>query len=106
MLFFKDIELLKLPLFCNALSKNLSDNNTNNAPIEKPIAGNTHAMYPSSPDKSIAGASNDQNEDAIITPALNPNIVFKTFLFISLKKHTTNEPNAVTPHVNVVAMRA
>ena len=60
-LFFKDVELLKLPLFFNALSKNLSDNSTNNAPMEKPIAGNTHSMYPSSPDKSIAGASNDQN---------------------------------------------
>ena len=63
-------------------------------------------MQPSSPDKSIAGASNDQNDEAIITPALNPSIVFNTFLFISLKKQTTSEPSAVTPQVNVVAIRA
>ena len=48
---------------------------------------------------------NDQNDAAIITPALNPRIVSNTFLFISLKKHTTNAPSAVIPQVNIVAIK-
>ena len=63
-------------------------------------------MYPSSLESSIAGDSNDQNEAASITPALNPKIVFNTFLFIFLKKHTIRAPSAVTPHVKVVAISA
>lgn len=59
----------------------------------------------SSSARSIAGAIKDQNAAAIITPALNPRMVSKTFLFISLKKHTTNAPNAVIPHVNIVAIK-
>ena len=34
----------------------------------------------------------DQKEAAIITSALKPSIVSKTFLFTFLKKHTTNAP--------------
>ena len=60
-------------------------------------------MYPSSSDSSIAGASKDQNEAAIITPPLKPKMVSNTLLFISLKKKTTTAPSDVTPHVNIVA---
>jgi len=105
-LLFKDSELLSPFLFFNVLSKNLSDNRTNMPPTANPAAGSTHSMYPSSPDKSIAGASKDQNEAAIITPALKPKIVFNTFLFTCLKKQTTRAPNAVIPHVNNVAINA
>ena len=102
-LLFNDSELFNPFLFFNVLSRNLSDNRTNMPPIAKPAAGSTHSMYPSSPDKSIAGASKDQNEAAIITPALKPKIVLSTFLLTCLKKQTTNAPNAVIPHVNIVA---
>ena len=63
-------------------------------------------MYPSSKDKSIAGASKDQKEAAIITPALNPKIELNTFGFIFLKKQTISAPSAVTPQVKVVAISA
>ena len=52
------------------------------------------------------GSNNDQNEAAIITPALKPKMVFNTFLFTSLKKHTINAPKRVIPQVKVVAIRA
>ena len=86
------------------MSKNLSDSNTNKPPAIKPIAGSSHSMYPSSDDKSSEGSKSDQNDAAIITPALNPNIVSNTFLFTSLKKQTTRAPKAVTPHVKIVAI--
>lgn len=54
----------------------------------------------------MAGASNDQKDAATITPALNPKIVFNTLRLTSLKKHTVSDPNAVTPHVNIVASNA
>lgn len=60
----------------------------------------------SSSDNSIAGANSDQKDAAIITPALKPKIVFNTFRLTSLKKHTVSEPNAVIPHVNIVANNA
>lgn len=63
-------------------------------------------MYPSSSDKSMEGANNDQNDAAIITPALKPKIVFSTFLFTVLKKQTVSDPIAVIPHVNIVAISA
>ena len=97
---------LPSPLFFKALSKNLSENKTNNPPIIKPSAGITHGIYPSSTDLSIAGDKSDQKDAAIITPALKPKIVFKTFLFKSLKKQTVKAPKAVIPHVNVVAISA
>ena len=90
MLFLSDTALLTSFLPFNTLSKNLSDNRTNSAPVIKPTAGNSHAMYPSSSDSSIEGASSDQNDAAIITPALKPKIVFSTFLFTVLKKHTVS----------------
>lgn len=94
------------PLFflLKVLSKNLSDTKTNIPPNAKPIVGNIHSMYPNSSDSSNAGASKDQNDAAIITPALNPSIVANIFLFISLKKQTTKAPIAVIPHVNIVAI--
>lgn len=106
MLLFNDPLPSMLFLFFSILSKNLSDISTNNPPVIKPIAGNAHAMYPSSCDKSIDGSNKDQNAAAIITPALKPNIVFSILLFTSLKKQTTRAPNAVTPQVNVVANNA
>ena len=93
-------------LFFSTLSKNLSDNNTNSPPIINPRVGNSHCMQPNSKDNSIDGESNDQKDAAIITPALKPKIVFNTFLFTCLKKQTTSDPNAVTPQVNIVAMKA
>ena len=41
---FNEFEFLRLFLFFKALSKNLSDINTKNPPIIKPIAGSTQAM--------------------------------------------------------------
>ena len=41
-----------------------------------------------------------------MTPALKPRIVFNTFLFTSLKKHTISAPKRVIPQVKVVAIRA
>ena len=93
-------------LFLSTLSRNLSENSTNNPPIVKPIVGGNHTMYPSSEERSIEGASKDQNEAAIITPALKPKTVFNTFLLTSLKKQTMSAPKAVIPHVNVVAISA
>ena len=106
MLFLNESAFRRFFLFFNTLSRNLSDNSTNKLPIINPVAGNNHTMYPSSVDKSIAGESKDQNEAAIITPALKPKIVFKTFLFTSLKKQTTREPRAVIAQVKRVAISA
>lgn len=101
-----DSDVLKFFLFFSTLSKNLSDNNTNIPPETNPIDGINHCIYPNSKDKSIAGKINDQNDAAIITPALNPKTVSNIFLLTSLKKHTTKEPDAVIPHVNIVAINA
>ena len=106
MLLFNDLLFFKFPFSFNALSKNLSENNTNKPPVINPIVGNSHAMYPSYSDNSIEGDSNDQNDAAVITPALKPKIVLNTFLFIFLKKHTVRAPKAVIPHVNIVAINA
>ena len=57
-------------------------------------------------DLSIAGDKSDQKDAAIITPALKPKIVFKNFLFKSLKKQTVKAPKAVIPQVKVVAINA
>ena len=92
-------------LFLSILSKKLSDNNTNSPPAINPSVGKIHIMYPSSADNSMEGAINDQKAAAIITPALNPKTVSKTFLFISLKKKTTSAPSKVTPQVNVAAIK-
>ncbi|MPN21373.1 hypothetical protein SDC9_168752 [bioreactor metagenome] len=54
----------------------------------------------------MAGAKRDQKLAAIITPAANPIIASKTFLFIFLKKNTNAAPSAVTPQVNKVASNA
>jgi len=55
---------------------------------------------------SIAGSNNDQKLAAIITPAAKPNIEFKIFSFIDLKKKTIAAPSAVTNQVNRVAINA
>ncbi len=90
---FNESASFKSFLLFNTLSRNLSDNSTNRPPTAKPIVGGNHTMYPSSADKSIDGDSKDQNEAAIITPALNPKTVFSTFLLTSLKKQTKSAPN-------------
>ena len=54
----------------------------------------------------IAGAKRDQKDAAIITPAAKPNIPFKTFFFIVLKKNTNPAPKAVRLHVNNVPISA
>lgn len=64
----------------------LSVAKTNMDPSRKPPATGTNANSPFSPynfeltAKSIAGASSDQNEAAIITPAANPNAMSSDFL--------------------------
>jgi hypothetical protein len=55
---------------------------------------------------SIAGANKLQKLAAIITPAAKPSMLSKTFLFIFLKKNTTEAPKAVTNHVKQVASSA
>lgn len=105
-LLFKELVFCKFCLFFKTLSKNLSANRTNNPPVINPVAGNNHTIYSSSEDKSIEGVSKDQKDAAIITPALNPKIIFSIFLFTFLKKHTISAPNAVIPQVNVAAINA
>ena len=58
----------------------------NSPPNPKPILTTSHGISPFSSARAIAGSSNDQKLAAIITPEANPNIVFRTFLLISLKK--------------------
>lgn len=64
----------------------LSVAKTNIEPNKNPAATGTNAYSPFSPyifeltANSIAGASNDQNEAAIITPAANPNAMSSDFL--------------------------
>ena len=55
--------------FTNDLGIILSEKNTNAAPNAKPIATGTKAQFPILISEiSIAGASKDQNEAAVITP--------------------------------------
>ena len=63
-------------------------------------------MYPKDSDKSIDGASNDQNDAAIIIPAENPNTISSIFLLIDLKKKTVKAPSDVTNQVNKHAIKA
>ncbi len=55
---------------------------------------------------AMAGANSDQKLAAIITPAAKPIILSRTFWLIRLKKKTKPAPNAVTPQVNSVAIKA
>lgn len=63
-----------------------SVNHTKSAPNKKPIVAGTNANSPFSPYTvdfsaiSIAGASNDQYEAAVITPAAKPKLTSSNFL--------------------------
>ena len=63
-------------------------------------------MSPLSLAMSMAGASSDQKEAAIITPAAKPSIASSTRRSTVLKRKTIAAPSAVTPQVKQVAIRA
>ncbi|BBO77394.1 hypothetical protein DSCW_48110 [Desulfosarcina widdelii] len=75
-------------------------------PKRKPEVAGTQAGKLDSSAISIAGASKDQYDAAIITPAANPSIASKTFRLMVLKKKTSPEPSAVMNQVNNVAIKA
>ena len=100
-LFFAPSENLLL-----ALLTILSDIQRKSAPQTKPRVGIIYTGRDEAAERSIAGCSRDQKLAAIITPAANPSIVFKTFRLTFLKKKTVEAPSAVTNHVKSVAKRA
>jgi hypothetical protein len=85
----------------------LSDIQIKAAPLINPAgATNQAGADKNSSARSIAGCNKDQKLAAIITPAANPNIVFKILLLVFLKKTTVAAPKAVTIQVPIVAKRA
>ncbi len=83
-----------------------SSKRTKNPPARKPMAAGIQAIPPSCSVNSIAGASNDQNDAAIMTPAAKPSIMFMTRFSIVVKTKTSAAPSAVNPHVIIPASNA
>jgi hypothetical protein len=76
-------------------------------PNAKPTAtGNHEGMLFCSVARSSAGKSSEKKLAANITPAANPSMPSRTFLFTSFVKNTDAAPIAVRSHVNTVAKKA
>ena len=76
-------------------------------PNENPMAtGNHGAVLFCSPDRSSAGKRSEKKLAANITPAANPSIRSKTFLFTSFVRNTDAAAIVVRNHVNIVAINA
>ena len=66
----------------------------------------THLTNPISSAIAIDGASSDQNDAAIMTPAANPSAASSSRRSTFSKRNTTAAPAAVMPHVKSVATNA
>lgn len=99
------ISILLFLLF-SILLNILSHIKRNSPPVKNPVKITIHGVIFNSLLVSMAGAINEKNDAAIITPAANPNIPSIIFLFMFLKKNMTDDPNTVSKKVNNVAIKA
>lgn len=102
MLFFRLLSLFFIFKLLNILSPTKS-----NRPPNKKLIVITNIMFIFRVSaRDIAGDNSDQKEAAIITPAAEPSIASKMFLFMFLKNTTRPAPSEVIEKVNIQAIKA